>query len=228
MAKDPAFLFYPGDWQGGTSTFSRHIKGCYLDVLIAQFNSGPLSLEEIKVVLGTDFAVWGTLAKKFKITENGLFFNEKLEKEKNRRKEYSQSRRDNINSRYKEKEDNSTCVDTSVDHMYLHMETETRTTIIDYLNIKASTKFKGNSEKTKKVISARIKEGYKVEDFKKVIDIKCKKWLTDNKMRDFLRPETLFGNKFESYLNEKENGGTDKNNTSDAGFIKPGTASQSF
>lgn len=122
MAKDPAFLFYPGDWQGGTATYSRHLKGCYLDILIAQFNSGPLSIEEIKIVLGTDFAVWGALTKKFKTTENGLFFNERLELEKTKRKEYSKSRKDNINKRYNK----STYVDTHVEHMYLHMENENR------------------------------------------------------------------------------------------------------
>lgn len=86
MAKDPAFLFYPGDWQGGTTTMSRHLKGCYLDLLIAQFNSGPLSLEEIKTVLGNDFALWGSLSKKFAVDETDKYFNERLEAEKLRRK----------------------------------------------------------------------------------------------------------------------------------------------
>lgn len=93
--RDPAFLFYPGDWQGGTATFTRLIKGCYIDVLIAQFNSGPLSLEEIKNVLSHDFeASWPTLQKKFK-QEDGLFFNERLEFEKQKRRNYSKSRREN-------------------------------------------------------------------------------------------------------------------------------------
>lgn len=96
MAKDPAFLFYPGDWQGGTSTFSRFLKGCYMDVLIAQFNSGHLSLEEIKTVLGSDFGQsWPALQKKFKADPKGLFFNEKLQTEMIKRKEYSKSRADN-------------------------------------------------------------------------------------------------------------------------------------
>jgi hypothetical protein len=96
MAKDPAFLFYPGDWQGGTSTFSRFLKGCYLDVLIAQFNSGHLSLEEIKTVLGSDFGqAWPTLQKKFQKDSDGLFFNEKLDTEITKRKEYSKSRSEN-------------------------------------------------------------------------------------------------------------------------------------
>ncbi|MHA4844454.1 hypothetical protein ACX0G7_09830 [Flavitalea antarctica] len=120
MAKDPALLWYWGDWNSGTATFTRHLKGCYIDLLHAQFNSGPLSVEEIKIVLGADFAAWGTLQKKFKRTETGLFFNERLELEKNKRKSFSESRRKNVQKRY----DKSTSVDTSVEHMNLHMENE--------------------------------------------------------------------------------------------------------
>lgn len=101
MAKDPAFLFYPGDWQGGTMTLSRHLKGCYMDLLVAQFNSGPLSLEEIKIVLGADFgSSWPTLSKKFKTDGNGLFFNERLEAEKAKRAEYSRKQRERVNKRW--------------------------------------------------------------------------------------------------------------------------------
>jgi hypothetical protein len=100
MAKDPAFLFYPGDWQGGTVTMSRHMKGCYIDLLVAEFNSGPLSLEEIKTVLGTDFAVWGSLSKKFKQTSEGLFFNERLESEKSKRTTFTQKQKERINKRW--------------------------------------------------------------------------------------------------------------------------------
>lgn len=117
MSKDPAFLFYPGDWQGGTSTFTRFIKGCYLDVLIAQFNSGHLSLEEIKTVLGSDFGQsWPTLQKKFKKDDDGLFFNEKLHTEIVRRKEYSKSRADNRKGKTHVK-DMSNISKTYVPHM---------------------------------------------------------------------------------------------------------------
>lgn len=79
---------------------SRHMKGCYIDLLVAQFNSGPLSLEEIKIVLGADFAVWGSLSKKFKQTGNGLFFNERLEAEKTKRAEYSLKQKERVNKRW--------------------------------------------------------------------------------------------------------------------------------
>ena len=90
MAKDPAILWYWSDWFGGTMTLSRHLKGCYMDILYAQFNSGPLSLEEIKIVLGSDFGpAWPAIQKKFKQTDTGLFFNERMEAEKQKRIEFS-------------------------------------------------------------------------------------------------------------------------------------------
>ena len=75
--------------------------------------------------------------------------------------------------------------------------------IIDYFNEKAGTKYKHTSKSTQTAINARLNDGFSVNDFKAVIDIKVKKWLNDPKMRDYLRPETLFAaSHFESYLNE--------------------------
>lgn len=74
--------------------------------------------------------------------------------------------------------------------------------IIEYLNLKAGTKYRSTSENTKKHIRARINDGFELEDFKVVIDNMTTKWLNDEKMSRYLRPETLFGSKFESYLNE--------------------------
>jgi len=76
--------------------------------------------------------------------------------------------------------------------------------IISYLNTKSGTNYKSSSTRTKKFIHARLEDGFIVDNFKKVIDIKCSQWLNDEKMSIYLRPETLFGAKFESYLNEKE------------------------
>lgn len=75
--------------------------------------------------------------------------------------------------------------------------------IISYLNEKTDKNFKSGVAKNRDLIKARLKEGYSVEDFKKVIDIKVTEWLNDENMSKFLRPETLFSNKFEGYLNQK-------------------------
>ena len=75
--------------------------------------------------------------------------------------------------------------------------------VVEHLNKMTGKSFKTSSEKTKKLIHARLKEGFTLEDFKTVIDIKCAEWLHDEKMETYLRPETLFGTKFEGYLNQK-------------------------
>ena len=75
--------------------------------------------------------------------------------------------------------------------------------IVDYLNRKAGTNYRASTKKTKDHITARLNENWKLEDFKTVIDKKCADWLGDPKMEQYLRPETLFGTKFESYLNAK-------------------------
>lgn len=75
------------------------------------------------------------------------------------------------------------------------------TMVIDYLNQKTNQNYRHNSQKTKKFINARINEGYSIDDFKKVIDNKVNDWLNTD-MAKYLRPETLFGNKFENYLNQ--------------------------
>lgn len=92
--KDPAFLFYPNDWMGGTLTLNRHQKGCYIDLLVAQFNNGPLELEEIKIILGADFGQWNSLSKKFSFM-NGRYSNPRLEQEKSKRSTFTASRRSN-------------------------------------------------------------------------------------------------------------------------------------
>lgn len=72
------------------------------------------------------------------------------------------------------------------------------------MNDALGSNYKPNSKKTKDLIHARLSEGFTVEDFKTVIYKKTKQWINDPKMIKFLRPETLFSNKFEGYLNEKE------------------------
>lgn len=75
--------------------------------------------------------------------------------------------------------------------------------IVQYLNQKTNKNFKHTSKVTQRHIRARLAEGFTVSDFKQVIDNKCNDWLRDQKMKEYLRPETLFGTKFESYLNSK-------------------------
>ncbi|MCP1144462.1 conserved phage C-terminal domain-containing protein [Lysinibacillus endophyticus] len=83
--------------------------------------------------------------------------------------------------------------------------------IIDYLNKQANTNYRHTTKTTQKHIKARFNEGFTEADFKTVIDKKVSTWLHDENMNKYLRPETLFGTKFESYLNEKVSGEMVKN-----------------
>ena len=74
--------------------------------------------------------------------------------------------------------------------------------IIGYLNEKANTAYKSTSKTTQSHINARLNEGFTVEDFKMVIDKQCEKW-KGTEWEQYLRPATLFGAKFENYLNAK-------------------------
>lgn len=74
--------------------------------------------------------------------------------------------------------------------------------IIEYLNQRAGTHYRPNTGKTKTLIGARMREGFTVDDFYTVIDKKCSEWL-GTVQEKYLRPETLFGTKFEGYLNQR-------------------------
>ncbi len=77
-----------------------------------------------------------------------------------------------------------------------------RDDIIQYLNQKTGKRYRPSNKKVKSLIDQRLKDGYTFEDFCQVIDNKCEVWL-DTEKSIYLRPMTLFGNKFDSYLNEK-------------------------
>ena len=73
--------------------------------------------------------------------------------------------------------------------------------IIDYLNSKTGKNYRANVQKNKSLIKARWSEGYRLEEFKQVIDNMVKDW-SGTKYAKYLRPETLFGTKFDGYLNQ--------------------------
>ena len=83
-----------------------------------------------------------------------------------------------------------------------HIDLKTFKEIISYLNEKAGTKYQASGSKTQRLIKARFNDGFNDEDFKKVINIKVAEW-SGTDMAKYLRPETLFGTKFESYLNQE-------------------------
>lgn len=89
------------------------------------------------------------------------------------------------------KGNNTSMNNTSMNNIYSQ--------VVSYLNDKAGRNYKVVNGNTKH-IQARVNEGYTLEDFKKVIDNKCLDWLGTEWER-YLQPSTLFGNKFDTYLN---------------------------
>lgn len=99
-------------------------------------------------------------------------------------------------------ESNATDIDKELDkERDIDKEKIPYSDIIKYLNEASSKSFKV-TQKWKDLIKARWNEGQRLDDFKKVIDVKTNQWLNNQEMNKYLRPATLFGNKFDDYLNE--------------------------
>ncbi len=93
MAKDPAFLFYPNDYLGGTMGMTFEQKGAYMDLLMLQFNRGHMTKHMMGQVVGH---LLDELLVKFEIDDEGLYFNRRLEEEQKKRKIFVDSRLNNI------------------------------------------------------------------------------------------------------------------------------------
>lgn len=88
-------------------------------------------------------------------------------------------------------------------HTHDHNHNQIIKEVINYLNIKTNSNYKYSTKSTQEKIKARLNEGFNLNDFIVVIDKKTEEWIDDSKMSVYLRPETLFGTKFESYLNQQ-------------------------
>lgn len=211
MAKDPAFLFYSSDFLTGTMFMTNEEVGQYVRTLcLLHQHGGCLPLNKIEKAVGT--LTTPTLEKLSK-NQHG-YFNNRLTLEIKKRKEYSISRR---NNRLGKKKSNKICKthDKSyVSRMTTHMEDENEDenkdininrnkAIITDLNEVLGTSYKPIS-KTKELIQVRFNEGFTIEDFKTVHRRMLKCWGADDEMYKYLRPITLYSNKFESYLNMRE------------------------
>ena len=132
MGKDPAFLFYPNDWLGGTLGMTFEEKGAYLELLMLQFNRGHMTGHMIGQIVGQ---LWDKIRCKFEEDEQGLFYNLRLELEVEKRRNYVESRKNNMSGKnqYSDKSGHTTTHTTS--HMDGHtvgrMENENRNENID-------------------------------------------------------------------------------------------------
>jgi uncharacterized protein YdaU (DUF1376 family) len=122
MAKDPAFLFYPNDWIGGTMGMTFEEKGAYMELLMMQFNRGHMTTHMVGQLVGQ---IWDKIKDKFTQDEQGMWYNRRLEEEKEKRQKFTQSRRNNIsgeNQHTKNKKLTTTSERSHDQHMTTHME----------------------------------------------------------------------------------------------------------
>lgn len=91
MGKNPAFLFYPNDYLGGTMHFTLEMHGAYLKILLHQFNHGDFTEKEATAIVGE---VWQEIKHKF-IENNGKFYQNRLKNEIHKRTNYCNSRTSN-------------------------------------------------------------------------------------------------------------------------------------
>lgn len=133
--KDPAFLFYPNDYIGGTMGMTFEEKGAYVELLMAQFNRGHMTKDMIGQVLGHKFGqIWEVVQHKFIQDSEGRYYNVRLEEEQKKRKAFVDSRKKNIkgtNQYTKNKETKQGHMDG---HMTSHMEDENKYTNYNSIN----------------------------------------------------------------------------------------------
>lgn len=211
-----SFLFYPSDFIGGVQTMTFEDRGKYITLLSLMSEQGRMDEGTINAIIGSMSKI---LRSKFVQDKNGLLYNKRLDAELNKRK--------NINERNKKngqkggrpigvknpKKTHWVNLDENVSSVknneLQNIKTQKKPTglfscvtqIIEYLNQKTGQKYRHTTKSTISHINARISEGFTIEDFKKVIDTKVADWAGSDWSR-FLRPETLFGTKFEGYLNQ--------------------------
>jgi uncharacterized protein YdaU (DUF1376 family) len=124
MSKDPAVLWYPNDYLGGTLGMTFEEKGAYVELLMMQFNRGHMTDHMINHMLGHNAdKLWAVMKDKFTQDENGYWYNERMEIEILRRQKYVKSRTNNRLGKEKspEKSPEKTENQLNEKHMITHM-----------------------------------------------------------------------------------------------------------
>lgn len=204
MAKSPAVLFYTSDFMVGTMFMNNEQVGKYIRLLCMQHQQGHLTKKQFFTICNENDQ---EILNKFETDKQGNYYNKRMDLETQKRDDYSKSRKQNVLKGLKKQgQSHDSICSTYVKHMDNENDNINDNVnisiIIDYLNNRIDTNYKPNSKIAIKNITARLKDGYTIDDFKKVIDKKAKEWLGTD-FEKFLTPDTLFGNKFEMYLNQK-------------------------
>ncbi len=222
--KDPAFLFYPNDYLGGTLGMTFEQKGAYIELLMVQFNRGHMTSHMIGQVLGQNGGqIWSSIKDKFSVDSNGCYFNERLEFEQNKRKAYSDSRRNNIKGKNQHSK-KSSIDNKNIGHMTSHMENENRD-----VNINESKEVNAyvRNEQTEKSIQ-EILTYFGIDDnpanhLKHALVAKMVSTLFANGLIDTLNTQFVNYQRYKKESNEKPHGlnsfcGTDELKFLDGGW----------
>lgn len=223
MAKQPYIPIYPGDWERDANCLKANAefalfkltiklndaknKGVYVadfDTLSTLFKCDLATAERsIKDLKTTETLEIEYLEEGFVRIESRRILREKAISETRSAagKTGGRGHKVETESKHKAKPEISKAKPKQITEIEYDNDIEI---VVDYLNKKASTDFKNKTKSTRDLVVSRLKDGYTVEQFKTVIDKKTKDWLTQPDMVIYLRPETLFGNKFEGYLNQPE------------------------
>ena len=132
MAKDPAFLFYSSDFLVGTYVMTDAQVGQYVRLMCLQHQHGHLDTDTVMSVMGGELD--GVVMSKFKIDATGRYYNERLDIEVNKRRDYSKSRANNRSKKTYVKDMSNIC--ESYDE---HMENENEDVIVNDIDIINST-----------------------------------------------------------------------------------------
>lgn len=180
-------------------------RGAYIIILCHLADKGSLSEGEIICLCNGAFS--DNIKSKLQVNNEGKYYNKRLLEEAIKRKEYAISRRNNrLGKRKKKKHMKNTCK-SYVRHMENENKDENKDVIINIiedLNNVLGASYKHTTKATKDFIIARLNEGFTVDDFRVVHRKMLKCWGADDKMYKYLRPNTLYSPKFESYLNMRD------------------------
>lgn len=216
MGKAPAFQFYPGDWIQDTRILTPVTRGIWIDMLCFMWRSearGSLSgtIEQLARMLSCNaseitHAVHElSVTKIADVTECNDFVtvtNRRMAREEKVRKQ-TLSRVKKFRNANEKRESNGPVTPPSSSSSSKKDILSSVQEVIEHLNAKSGKKFNPKTKSTVGHINARLSEGFTVDDFKHVINVKCEQWLKDPSMNKFIRPDTLFAGKFEAYRNEQ-------------------------
>ena len=154
MAKDPAFLFYYQDFLVGTEFMTAEEVGCYIRILCHLADKGRLSLKHMQSIC-KGYAFTDDLKSKFLTDKDGLFYHGRLSFEVQKRKDYTQSRRDNAKAYAKHMEDENENVIEDIKQFPYLTDKKFLEWFVSYLDMRKKIR-KPATDKAKEIVLKKL------------------------------------------------------------------------